>query len=186
VAASIRRNIPFPAPHPFLPSACKRQQGITDQSSIRPSSTAAAASPQSSAAFSSQRSWENHPPPKPPPRQIPIDGQALTASRGFALRRLSDAGLIPGRSLTPGRHPKPFSIPAVRKAAINREIRSTTGVQDHGQNAVPTCRDRRAAPDRQRLGSDACLREQPDRFRAHTRSRKIPELPPHAARQGPA
>ena len=68
----------------------------------------------------------------------------------------------------------------------NREIRSTTGVQDHGQNAVPTCRDRRAAPDRQRLGSDACLREQPDRFRAHTRSRKIPELPLHAALQGPA
>src|SRR6202047_418894 len=28
----------------------------------------------------------------------------------------------------------------------NREIRSTTGVQDHGQNAIPTCRDRRGAP----------------------------------------
>jgi hypothetical protein len=114
VAASIRRNTPFTAPHPSHPSACKRRRGIADQSAIRPSNTAAAASPQSSAAFSSQRSWETHPPPKPLPRQIPIDGQALTASRGFVLRRLSDAGPYPGRSLAPGRHPKPFTIPAVR------------------------------------------------------------------------
>jgi len=118
VAASIRPNTPFTAPHPCHPSACKRRQGITDQSSIRPSSTAAAANPQSSAAFSAQRSSQYHLPPKPLPRQIPIDGQALTASRGFVLRRLSDAGPIPARSLTPGRHPKPFTIPAIRLRQI--------------------------------------------------------------------
>ena len=68
----------------------------TMQSSTTPSSTAAAASPQSSAAFSSQSSPENHSPPEPLPRQIPIDGQALTASRAFVLRRLSDAGPYSG------------------------------------------------------------------------------------------
>ena len=88
VAASVRWNISFPAPRPFHPSACKRRHGITDQSSIRPSSTAAAASPQSSAAFSSKRSSENHPSPKPAPRQIPIDGQAPTA---FPCVRSSEA-----------------------------------------------------------------------------------------------
>jgi hypothetical protein len=86
----------FPAPRPFHPDAGRRRQGISVWSSIRPSSTAAAASPQSSTAFTSQRSWEKHSPPKPPPRQIPIDGQALTASRAFVLRRLSDAGPCTG------------------------------------------------------------------------------------------
>jgi len=114
VAASVRWNISFPAPRPFHPSACKRRHGITDQSSIRPSSTAAAASPQSSAAFSSKRSSENHPSPKPAPRQIPIDGQAPTA---FPRVRSSEAFRrrppLPGRPLAPGRHPKPFTEAAI-------------------------------------------------------------------------
>jgi len=33
VAASVRRNISFPAPRPFHPDACKRRWEITDQSS---------------------------------------------------------------------------------------------------------------------------------------------------------
>jgi hypothetical protein len=114
-AASVRWNISFPAPRPFHLGACKRRQQITDQSSIKPSSTAAAASPQSSAAFSSQRSLENHPPPKPLPRQIPIAGQPLTA---FPRVRSSEASRrrppIPGPSLAPGRHPKPFPRAAIQ------------------------------------------------------------------------
>ena len=112
--ASIHRNIPFTAPHPSHPSACKGRPAIPDQSSIRPLSMAAAASPQSSAAFSSQRSWENHLPPKPLPlpHQIPIDGQALTA---FPRVRSSEASRrrppILRQSLAPGRHPKSFTIP---------------------------------------------------------------------------
>ena len=79
MAASIRRIISFPAPRRFHPGTCKRRQGISDWSSITPSSTAAAANPRSSAAFNPQRSCENHPPPKPRLRQIPIDRQALIA-----------------------------------------------------------------------------------------------------------
>ena len=55
VAASVRRNISFPAPRTFHPDACKRRRQITDQSSIKPSSTEATPNPQSSAPFSSQR-----------------------------------------------------------------------------------------------------------------------------------
>ena len=83
----------FPAPHPFHPGACKRRHDITDQSPIRPSSTAAAAHPQSSAALGSQRSSQNHPPPKPLPRPNPHRRPSCSPlSRGFVLRRLSDAG----------------------------------------------------------------------------------------------
>ena len=118
MAPPIRSNIWFPAPRPFHPGACKRRQRITDQISTTPSSTAAAASPQLSAAFSAQRSSENHPPPKPLPRQIPIEAKRSPLPRAFVLRRLSDAGpLILGRSLAPGRHPKPFTKPAVDRTA---------------------------------------------------------------------
>ena len=56
---------------PSVPlTGCKRRQGISDWSSITPSSTAAAANPRSSAAFSPQRSCENHPSPKPRLGQI--------------------------------------------------------------------------------------------------------------------
>ena len=79
VAASIRWSISSPAPRSFHPSACKHRHGITDWSSIAPSSTAAAASPQSSAAFTSCRSCQNHPSPKLLPRQIPIDRQTIIA-----------------------------------------------------------------------------------------------------------
>jgi hypothetical protein len=51
---------------------------------------------QSSAAFSAQREWQRQSSPKPLPHQIPIDGQPLAVSRRFLLRRLSDAGLLPG------------------------------------------------------------------------------------------
>ena len=54
VAEPVRWNISFPAARPFHPGVRKRRQEVTNQSSIRPSTTAAAASPQSSAAFSSQ------------------------------------------------------------------------------------------------------------------------------------
>src|SRR5215469_5872718 len=104
----------FPAPRPRHPSTCKRRQRITDQSSITPSSTAVPTIPLSSAAFSAQREWQRQSSPKPLPHQISIDGQPLAVSRGFLLRRLSDAGLLPGSTLTPGRHPKPFTIPAIR------------------------------------------------------------------------
>jgi hypothetical protein len=69
----------FPAPHPFHPSACKCRQGITHQSSIRPSGASAPVNPHSYPAFSSQRSGQNHSTAKSPPRQISIDGQVLTA-----------------------------------------------------------------------------------------------------------
>jgi len=128
VAPPIRSNIWFPAPRPFHPGACKRRQRITDQISTRPSSTAAAASPQLSAAFSAQRSSENHPPPKPLPRQIPIEAKRSPLPRAFVLRRLSDAGpLILGRSLAPGRHPKPFTKPAVRDTGPDRLNRVDAG-----------------------------------------------------------
>src|SRR5215813_5489413 len=51
----VRRNISFPAPRPFHPTACTRRQRITHQPSTGPSSTPVAASPQSSPAFSPQQ-----------------------------------------------------------------------------------------------------------------------------------
>ena len=49
--------------------------------------------PQSSAAFSSHQSPQNHPLPTPLRDQIPIDRPSCSPlSRGFVLRRLSDAG----------------------------------------------------------------------------------------------
>jgi len=110
VAASIRWSISSPAPRSFHPSACKHRHGITDWSSIAPSSTAAAASPQSSAAFTSCRSCQNHPSPKLLPRQIPIDRQTIIAfprvPSSEAFRRRPP---ILDRSLAPGPHPKPFT-----------------------------------------------------------------------------
>ena len=94
----------------FIPVPANAGSEITDQSSIRPSSTAAAANPQSSAAFSSQRSSQNHPRLQPLRRQIPIVGQALTA---FPRVRSSEAfGRRPSGSVArvnAGRHPKPFT-----------------------------------------------------------------------------
>ena len=78
-AASVRRDISFPAPHPFHASAGKRRQHITYPASIRLPSVAAVLSPRSSAPSSSRRSSENHPPTNPLLRQIPIAGQLLAA-----------------------------------------------------------------------------------------------------------
>jgi hypothetical protein len=69
---------------------------ITDQSSIKPSSTKATPNPQSSAPFSSQRSSQNHPRLQPLRRQIPIVARRSPPSRGFVHRRLSDAGPYTG------------------------------------------------------------------------------------------
>src|SRR5262249_48668644 len=107
LAAPVLRNISFPMLPPFHHSACRRRQSITDQSSITPSSTATPPSPPPSAAFRSQRFAQNHPLPEPLPGQIPIDRQPLIASRGFVHRRLSDAGPLACRPLSPGRHPNP-------------------------------------------------------------------------------
>ena len=105
VAAFARRNISFPASRPFCPGACERWHDITDQSAITPPSTAAATRLLSSAVRSSRQSSQNHPRLQPLHRQIPIDSQALTA---LPRVRSSEAWpLYPGRSLTPGRHPKP-------------------------------------------------------------------------------
>src|SRR6266404_3943070 len=115
LAASVRRSLSFPPPHPFHPNACKRRQSITDPASNRSPSVAAAISPRSPAASSSRRSSENYRPAKPLPRQIPIAGQLLTAlprvpsSEAFGRRPPT-----PGRSLAPGRHPKPFPKAAVK------------------------------------------------------------------------
>src|SRR5271155_4645786 len=79
MAASLRRNISFPAPRPSHPGARNRRQRITNQPSISSPTTAAAVIPRSSTAFGSQRSSEKHPSPQPLPRQIPIDDQALIA-----------------------------------------------------------------------------------------------------------
>jgi len=118
-AASIRQNIPFPAAPPAHPGVCQHWHDITDQSPIRPSSTTAATTPLSSPARSSRRSSQNHPPLQPRRRQIPIDGRVLTAflrvpsSEAFERRPLN-----PRRSLTLGRHPKPYPIAAVPCYAI--------------------------------------------------------------------
>jgi hypothetical protein len=99
----------------FTPVPARRRLDITRKSSTGPSSTAAAARLQSSATFGCQRSFENHSPPKPLPRQIPVDGQALTAFPCVRSSRVSDAGPKPGRSVARGRHRKPFpaGIPTV-------------------------------------------------------------------------
>ena len=94
-AAPVRWSISCPAPRPFHSSACKRRQGITDQFSIRPSSTAAAASLQSSAAFGSQRSSENHPP----------QSRCPAKSRQTANRSPLSAGSFFGGSRTPVLYP---------------------------------------------------------------------------------
>jgi hypothetical protein len=73
------------------------------------------------AAFRCQPHWQRHSPPTPLTRQIPIDGEPLATARGFVLRRLSDAGSYPGRSLTPRRHPKPFTIPDIQSRALTKK-----------------------------------------------------------------
>ena len=78
-AASVRREISFPAPHPFHASAGKRRQHITYPASIRLPSVASVLSPRSSAPSSSRRFRQHHRPPNPLPRQIPIAGQLLAA-----------------------------------------------------------------------------------------------------------
>src|SRR5437870_4004037 len=93
MAASLRRNISFPAPRPSHPGARKRRQRITNQPSISSPTTAAAVIPRSSTAFGSQRSSEKHPSPQPLPRQIPIDDQAL-----IALPRVRSSGAFGRRS----------------------------------------------------------------------------------------
>jgi hypothetical protein len=138
MAASLRRNISFPAPCPSHPGARKRRQRITNQPSISSPTTAAAVIPRSSTAFGSQRSSEKHPSPQPLPRQIPIDDQALIAlprvrsSEAFGRRspytgsnaRVGPASETLNDTLASGRHPKPLTIPAVREATIGR-LKST-------------------------------------------------------------
>ena len=116
MAASLRRNISFPAPRPSHPGARKRRQRITNQPSISSPTTAAAVIPRSSTAFGSQRSSEKHPSPQPPPRQIPIDDQALIAlprvrsSEAFGRRSPytgSNARVGPAsETLNESRHPR--------------------------------------------------------------------------------
>ena len=109
MAAFAPWNIPFPAPDPRCPGARKRWRDISGLHSFKRSGAAAAANSQSPAAFPSQRYGQNHVSPKPLSDKIPINGKPLAASRGFVLRRLSDAGFCAGPSITYGRHPKPFT-----------------------------------------------------------------------------
>ena len=111
VAAFAPWNIPFPAPDPRCPGARKRWRDISGLHSFKRSGAAAAANSQSPAAFPSQRYGQNHVSPKPLSDKIPINGKPLAASRGFVLRRLSDAGLCTGPSIASGRHPKPLCGP---------------------------------------------------------------------------
>ena len=155
LAASIRQNIPFPASPPGHPGTCEHWHDNTDQSPIRPSSTTAATTPLSSPARSSRRSSQNHPPLQPRRRQIPIDGRVLTAflrvpsSEAFERRPLN-----PRRSLTLGRHPKPYPIAAVPcyaigaagsnkspslAAALGRTIASSSRSQRGTRLLGPTC-----------------------------------------------
>ena len=85
-AATIRRNSSFPAPCPFQSGIGKCRHDIIDQPPIKPSATLAGAEPQSSAALSPHQPAQNHPPPTPLP-----DQRCSPPSRGFVLRRLSDA-----------------------------------------------------------------------------------------------
>ena len=90
-----------------VPASAGTTSRTSPQSGRR--ATAAPPSPQSSAALSAQRSAENHPPPKPLPRQIPIDGQALTAlPAGSFFGGFPTPALYPVDRSRPGRHPKPF------------------------------------------------------------------------------
>jgi hypothetical protein len=109
VAAFASRNIPFPTPDSYRPGAREHWRDILGLHSIRRSGAAAAANSQSAAAFRSQRYGHNHASSKSLSEKIPIDGKPLAASRGFVLRRLSDAGLCTGPSITSGRHPKHFT-----------------------------------------------------------------------------
>ena len=132
LAASIRQNIRFPASPLFHPGACEHWYDITDQSPIRPSSTAAAAAPLSSPPLSSRPFPQNHPRLHPLRRQIPIAARQSPPYRGFLLRRLSDDGpLYWGHRSVPGRHPKPFTIANLRRDGgqpYNRPF-SVTGVE---------------------------------------------------------
>jgi len=123
VAAFAPWNIPFPAPDPCCPGARKRWRDISGLHSFKRSGAAAAANSQSPAAFPSQRYGQNHVSPKPLSDKIPINGKPLAASRGFVLRRLSDAGLCTGPSSTSGRHPKPFTVAAVEAGGIEPRVR---------------------------------------------------------------
>jgi hypothetical protein len=95
VAASIRQNFLFPAPCPFHSRTGKCRHDTVDYSSIVPSVALADPVPPSLAASSSHQSAQNDLLPAPPRDQFPIAGQLFVTSslsRGFVLRRLSDAG----------------------------------------------------------------------------------------------
>ena len=159
------RNIPFPAPDTCRPSARERWRDISDLHSIKRSGAAAAANSQSPAAFRSQRYGQNHASPEPLPDQIPIDGKPFAASRGFVLRGLSDAGLCTGPSITPGRHPKPFTITGVdllvvvrRQSTLKRPSSSYAAAGGDDRKRTLTSRaagGKRSALERARTGCAA-------------------------------
>jgi hypothetical protein len=121
---SRRRTRFIPAPHPFHPSACKRRQGITDQFSISSSSTPSSGPSAIVSGFQLSAIFGKPSPPKPLPRQIPIDGQALTAfprvrsSEAFRRRPLYWVN----RSRRAG-IPKPFTL-----WALHRDCRAVTEI----------------------------------------------------------
>src|SRR5215475_5709442 len=69
------------------------------------------ARPQSSHRLSAlSNSQANHPPATPLPSQIPIAGQLPTSFPRVPSSEAFGRRPPPGRPLTPGRHPKPFTI----------------------------------------------------------------------------
>jgi hypothetical protein len=128
VAASVRRNISFPAPRPFHLIACKRGQDITDQSSIRAVEYGSSGQSTTISGFQLSVIRGKHPPPKPLSHQIPIDGQALTAcprvpsSEAFGRRPL-----IPDRSARAGPASETLPESRRRRSTVKRLLRSASG-----------------------------------------------------------
>src|SRR5215469_17291009 len=62
-------------------------------------------------------SQANHPPATPLPTQIPIAGQLLTSFPRVPSSEAFGRRPPPGRPLTPGRHPRPFTKPALGRSS---------------------------------------------------------------------
>ena len=113
LAASVRRNISFPAPRPFHPGTGKRRHDIIDQSPIRPSSCAGSArsaiisgsqlSPTCAKPSPANAAARPNPHRRPTARRCP----AGSFFGGFRTPALGPRA----RLLAPGRHPKPFPLP---------------------------------------------------------------------------
>jgi hypothetical protein len=145
IAAPACRRTLLPPLHRCRLDASEGTCDAVDHAKIIASTAAATTNSRLGSSIRRHRLWPAYPLPKPPPRQIPID-RPSNPHRPEAVHP-APAGSFPGGFRTPalitrgqvttGRHPKPFTTPAIDRPRPERRPQMESGRSRFARRVMP-------------------------------------------------